>query len=176
MGRLLDCLDSMEAGIGRTAERVPALPETEVVLMRLLLMGGSVVADEFERALKPHGLNESDFRTLVVLFSSPQGRAHPGELCQFATQTPTNMTRIADGLVRRGLITRSPSDEDRRRIVLQITPAGQRFVRKLLPLLVPRVRQLFAGFSAADKRHLNRLLHKVVRNLDAMVPQPADPA
>jgi MarR family transcriptional repressor of emrRAB len=159
----------MEAGLARVAGRVPTLPLTEVVLIRLTLMIGGVLGDQFERVINPHGLSESDFRTLIVLFSSPQGRAHPGDLCQFTTQTPTNMTRISDGLVRRGLATRARSEDDRRRVVLHITPAGRHLARKLLPQLFPRAVGAFAGFNATEFRQFERLLHKLADNLDAMV-------
>jgi MarR family transcriptional repressor of emrRAB len=163
----------MQTGLDRVAERVPTLPLTEVALIRLLLMIGGVLDDQFERVIKPHGLSESDFRTLIILFASPHGRAHPGDLCQYAAQTPTNMTRISDGLVRRGLVTRARSEEDRRRVVLHITPAGQRLAQRLLPQLFPRATGAFAGFDANEIRRFRRLLHKLVGNLDAMVSEQA---
>ncbi|HET6631777.1 MAG TPA: MarR family transcriptional regulator [Rhodanobacteraceae bacterium] len=176
MTQLAERIEALERGVARVADQAPELPQPEVVLLRMLLMTGQVVADQFERTLKPHGLSESEFRTLIVLLSSPQGRAHPGELCQFATQKPTNMTRITDGLVRRGLATRTPSDSDRRRIVLQLTPVGRRFARKLLPLLFPHARALFAGFSAAEKRALHRALCKLLLRVDALASTDATKA
>ena len=158
----------MESGIGRVAAMVPSMPRREVVLTRMLLLAGAEVADALERVLKPCGLNESDFRTLLMLFSSPNGCAHPGDLCQYATQKPTNMTRISDNLLKAGLITRAPSDQDRRRIVLRITAAGRRFVHKILPLLFPHVDSLFRDFNATEKKQFDRLLHKLIGNLDRM--------
>jgi len=82
-------------------------------------------------------------------------------------QTPTNMTRIADVLVARKLVTRRPSDEDRRRIELRITPAGRRFVDKLLPKLFPVLRASFAALSDREKRQLQDLLQRVIASVDA---------
>lgn len=168
MGRVVEHLEAMELGIGRVAGMVPCMPQTEVVLTRMLLLVGTEVAAALEHALNPYDLNESDFRVLLMLFSSPNGCAHPGDLCQYATQKPTNMTRISDNLVRAGLITRAPSEADRRRIVLSVTPSGRRFVHKLLPLMFPHVSALFQNFSKADKAEFDRLLHKLVANLDRM--------
>lgn len=169
MKSLTHCLESMHAGIDRVADRMPAMPRDDVQLIRLLMLGGSAVTGELEDLLRPHGLNESEFRTLVILFSSPDGRAFPGELCQFATQKPTNMTRITNGLVKRGLITRMPSEEDRRRVVLSITGQGRRFARKLLPLLFAPVTATLAGFTRKEKCELRRLLTKLVHNLDLLL-------
>lgn len=169
MKRLCHCLDFMRTGIERMAERMPSMPGHDVLLVRLLMMSGNTVADELENLLRPHGLNESEFRTLVILFSSPDGSAFPSELCQFATQKPTNMTRITNDLVERGLITRMPSEQDRRRVVLSITEQGRQFARRLLPILFPSVSALLADFSDEEKGELGRLLTKLVHNLDNLL-------
>src|SRR3546814_2962470 len=58
-------------------------------------------------------------------------------------------------------ISRGSSKEDRRRVLIRITPTGRRFVQKMLPPMFPRVATMFAGFSDTDKRHLDRLLRKL---------------
>ncbi|MFC5743489.1 MarR family winged helix-turn-helix transcriptional regulator [Dyella tabacisoli] len=168
MTRLTACIDMMDEGIGRVKAVVPELPAADVVLTRLLLMVSGCLQEEVERKLKPYKLNDSDFRTLVILFSRADGSSTPGELCDFTAQGATNMTRITNALVKRGLITRGTSAEDRRRVVIRITPDGRRFVRKMLPPMFPRVSAAYIGFSDADKRNLDRLLRKVAVNLDQL--------
>ncbi|MET3654137.1 MarR family winged helix-turn-helix transcriptional regulator [Dyella japonica] len=165
----------MDEGIGRVSENFPELPLQEVVLTRLLLLVGGTLLSELERHLKPHGLNDSDFRTLMMIYSSPTGSATPTELCEYAQQGATNMTRIANVLVKAGLVTRATSAEDRRRIVLTITTAGKRLVRKILPPLFPNVHGAFASLSATDKRTLDRLLRQVAVNIDSLTQQDARP-
>jgi MarR family transcriptional repressor of emrRAB len=80
------------------------------------------------------------------------------------------MTRIANMLVKRGLITRRASESDRRRVQLQITANGRRLVRKMLPPLFPHLAVMFAGFSDNDKRTLDRLLRRLADNLDQLEP------
>jgi MarR family transcriptional repressor of emrRAB len=112
----------------------------------------------------------------MILYSRPDGSSTPGELCEYTSQGATNMTRIANALVKRRLITRGASEEDRRRVVIRITPAGRRFVQKLLPPLFPRVSAAFVGFNEADKRSFSRLLRKLADNLDQLdeTPSPKD--
>ena len=108
-------------------------------------------------------------RSVVLeLYSRPEGASTPGELCDFTSLGATNMTRIANALVERGLIKRGPSAQDRRRVEIQITPAGRRFVQKLLPNLFPPCGAAFAGFSETDKRSFSRLLLKLADNLDRL--------
>ena len=85
------------------------------------------------------------------------------------------MTRIADALVKRGLITRGPSAEDRRRVVMRITATGRRFVQKMLPSMFPSLKLIFAGFSDADRNHFSRLLRKLAHNVSQLEHEAGDP-
>jgi len=166
MERLGNCIAMMDEGIGRMHEVIPHLPVEQATLCRLMLMVGARMDEGLEEKLKPHHLNHSEFLTLLILYSRPDGSSSPGELCEFASQGSTNMTRIGNTLVKRGLISRGTSAEDRRRVLIRITAAGRRFVLKMLPPMFPRVEAMFAGFSAAERSQLSRLLRKLARNLD----------
>jgi MarR family transcriptional repressor of emrRAB len=172
MAGLSKCVSMMDAGIERVNHIIPELPAAEAKLCRLMLMTGSSLEGELEQKLKPHKLNHSEFLTLMILYSQPEGSSTPGELSEFATQGATNMTRIANALVKRGLITRGVSREDRRRVLIRITPAGRRFVQKMLPPMFPPMEGAFAGFSVTDKRHMSRLLRKLAHNLDQLHTNP----
>jgi MarR family transcriptional regulator, negative regulator of the multidrug operon emrRAB len=164
MVNLTRCIDMLDKGIANVREAMPDMP-AEALLCRLTLLVGDSIRQELEQKLKPHKLNDSDFQTLMILFSRPDGSSTPGELCEYTSQRPTNMTRIANALVKRGLITRGHSAEDRRRVVMRITSAGRRFVQKMLPPMFPRLSLVFAGFSDIDKRHMDKLLRKLAYNL-----------
>lgn len=168
-----NCIAMMDEGIDRVNQVIPRLPRDEARLCRLLLMVGAGLEGDLEDTLKPHRLNHSEFLTLMILYSRPDGSSTPGELCEFASQGATNMTRIGNALSKRGLIVRGASAEDRRRVTIRITAAGRRFVQKMLPSLFPRIDTMFDGFSATDKRNLDRLLRKLAHNLDHLHADPA---
>jgi MarR family transcriptional repressor of emrRAB len=168
MASLKNCIDMMDEGIGRVSQIIPQMPAPEARLCRLMLMVGGSLEQELEFKLRPFKVNHSEFLTLMILYSRPDGSSTPGELCEYATQGATNMTRIANTLVKRGLITRAASAEDRRRVAIRITAAGKRFVQKMLPPMFPRVGRMFAGFSDTDKRNLDRLLRRLAQNLDQL--------
>ncbi len=168
MANLANCIAMMDEGIGRVGQIIPQLPAPEARMCRLMLMLGSTIERELEFNLKPHKLNHSEFLTLMILYSRPDGSSTPGELCEYATQGATNMTRIANTLVKRGLITRRASREDRRRVLIRITLAGRRFVQKMLPPMFPQLGAMFAGFSDTDQRQFDRLLRKLTGNLDQL--------
>ena len=168
MANLASCIEMMDEGIGRVGQIIPQLPAPEARLCRLMLMLGSTIGRELEFNLKPHKLNHSEFLTLMILYSRPDGSSTPGELCEYATQGATNMTRIANTLVKRHLITRGSSSKDRRRVLIRITLAGRRFVQKMLPPMFPQLSAMFASFSDTDQRQLDRLLRKLAGNLEQL--------
>jgi len=143
MQSLSDDFAAMQAGIDRVATRVTGVPTADVLLLRM-----------------------------IKHLSSPDGNASPGELCGLIAQRPTNMTRITDALVRKGLATRRPGTVDRRRVVLRITPAGERFVRALLPQMIAELATGFAGLGTRDKQHLGRLLRRLAASIDATAQDP----
>ncbi|GFZ98573.1 MarR family winged helix-turn-helix transcriptional regulator [Dyella caseinilytica] len=171
---LIDHIKRLDEGINGIRKAIPELPE-DAKLCRVMLLVAERLQAEFEHKLRPYKLNDSEFRTLVMLFSRPDGSSTPGELCEFTSQGATNMTRIANALAKRGLITRGPSAADRRQVVLQITAAGRRFVQKMLPGMFPSLLQIFNGFSQTDRHHLGRLLRKLANNLSQLEHEAGDP-
>jgi MarR family transcriptional regulator, negative regulator of the multidrug operon emrRAB len=75
-------------------------------------------------------------------------------LCSFVGQSPANMTRVADALTERGLITRTASEHDRRRTNLRITPEGESVARSLLPSTVAITRNIFGDMPQSARRAL----------------------
>jgi MarR family transcriptional repressor of emrRAB len=169
-------LSAIEAGVHRVAARIPGVPEQDVVLLRLLKHLNGAFSLNLGALLKAHDLGESDFQTLMMLFSSPDGRAHPSQLCHFARQSPTNMTRICDGLVKRGLLTRMASLEDRRRIDLRISKRGEHLVEQVLPSIYPQIEQAFSPLSKTEKRSLHGLLARLAAQVESMTREQEDDA
>lgn len=168
MPSLTDHITLMDLAIDRVHQIIPDMPKSEAKLSRIMLLVGAGIDQELELKLKPHKLNHSEFHTLMILYSRPDGSSTPGELCELCSQGATNMTRIANALVKRGLIRRGPSLDDRRCVVITITATGQRFVQNMLPPMFPRIHGMYEGFTATDQQQLDRLLRKLAHNLDRL--------
>lgn len=158
----------IEANLRALSARMPDLPFNEILLSRLMLQLGREMAAKFEQQIRPFGLAEAEFRALMTLFSQPEGVAHPSDLCARAGQSPANMSRIADALVSRNLITRVLSVQDRRRMVLRITEEGEDLVRRLLPTMFVSLRGLLAPFSESEQGQLISQLKRLCLNLEAL--------
>ena len=89
-------------------------------------------------------LSVPQFRTLAFLHQTPG--ASLSDVAEHLGLTPPSMSKLIDGLVTRGLVTRRESTADRRRVTLLLTDTGtstfaaahgatQEFIAKvLLPL------------------------------------------
>ena len=139
----------------------------ESLLCRVITILGRDFTTRLDEALQPSGLAELEFRTLLTIFSR-DGAATPSDLSASLAQSPANLTRLTDVLVERDLITRSVSDQDRRRTLLGITPAGEKLLRELLPQMANYTTALFRGFSTEDKTRLLGDLKRLLGALDAL--------
>lgn len=161
-------IEAVETHLRQLALRLPEMPVEAVLIMRLVVLLAHDINQMLEHLTRPSGLAEGEFRVLTALFVEPSGGAHPTDLCSRATQSPANMSRISDELVERGLITRVPSDLDRRKTVLQITAAGEELVLGLLPAMFVRLRAAGGQHTPAEKKVLITELKKLAASLDSL--------
>lgn len=84
------------------------------------------------RIMRPHllatvpDLTMAQFRTMMRVFQHPG--CTPSDVADRLGIARPTASRLVDGLVRRGLVSRGAGDGDRRRVVLRLTPDGARRV------------------------------------------------
>jgi MarR family transcriptional repressor of emrRAB len=161
-------IEALEAGARRIAARIPEVPLDQTLAVRLMILLGREMSARLDQWLRPAGLTEVELRALVTVFSQGDAGSFPGELCEALGQSPANITRVTDALVARALITRVPSDEDRRRMELRVTQSGAELVRDVLPRLGGFSRELLADFDAAELEQLLGGLRRLVTALEGV--------
>lgn len=152
----------IESQIGRVAARMRDTPVQDIVLVRLVKALSAQLGHHLRQKVRPHGINEVGFRTLTMLYAQLETGVNPSDLSDASGETRTNMTRICDDLVRKGLVRRRASKEDRRRIVLELTKKGVALLEKLLPQVWTGVGRVTGALSAAEKDTLEHLLKRVL--------------
>ena len=159
-------LKAMEFAMSAARARGLEIPVENALLFRTLLLVGRALGHLADDAIRPSGLVEAEFRVLMQLYSRPDGVGHPSELCAGAAQSPANISRITDTLVARGLISRTASDQDRRRMILTVTPEGEALIRSFLPAAYTQIGSLFATLSPESRAHLKACLAEVAAAYD----------
>ena len=157
----------IESQIDRVKARLADAPVQDIVLVRLIKAMSARLGYHLSRKVRPHGINEVGFRTLTMLYAQLDTGINPSELSDASGETRTNMTRICDELVRKGLVRRRPSTEDRRRIVLALTKKGVTLIEKVLPQVWTGVSETTAVMSQTEKDTLERLLKKLLFAFEA---------
>jgi DNA-binding MarR family transcriptional regulator len=79
----------------------------------------------------------------------------------------SSVSGLVDRAQRRGLVTRTPSELDRRAFRVSITEAGRRLADEGTARFAERIEALVGGLSDADRQLLTRL---AVRVVDAGAP------
>ncbi len=86
----------------------------------------------------------------------------PSVIAERLLVTSGSMTSLLDNLEKRGLIRRLPHPDDRRKLLIDITPAAQAIVDELLPSLHEREHDVMgAALTPAEQRSLLKSLAKV---------------
>jgi len=151
---LKDQLQAIARGARAVQARGLAIPADDAVLFRTLLLVGRALAQMADEAIQPSGLAEAEVRVLMQLYSQPDGVGHPGGLCAGAAQSPANISRITDTLVARNLISRAPSEQDRRRMILRVTDEGEALIRRFLPAAYTQISTLFDTLDDQSRAQL----------------------
>jgi long-chain acyl-CoA synthetase len=92
-----------------------------------------------ERVLAENDLSPGQYRMLVQLGAGAEASSTLAK--KLAVSAPS-VTAVVDGLVRRGVVERFPSEEDRRRVSLQLTDAGRALLATAESALLGRLETL----------------------------------
>jgi DNA-binding MarR family transcriptional regulator len=118
-------------------------------------------------AFTRHGLETWAFDVLSALRRAGEPyRLSPGALLTQTLVTSGTMTNRIDRLVEHGLVQRRPSPDDRRGVLVELTPAGLQRVDGALADLLESERLLLAGLPEADRGTLSGLLRVLVAPFD----------
>lgn len=96
-----------------------------------LLTAREAVMSHFRPLLDRHGVNEQQWRVVRVLAESGQMTA--SDVAEKANILAPSLTRMIRSMTERGLIVKSEDENDGRRVLLAIAPAGQDLLRKVTP-------------------------------------------
>ena len=93
-------------------------------------------------------------------------RARIGQLAEAAGVAPPTATRMLDGLERAGVVTRRPSEADRRCVNVELTGEGGRLLAEKRDLVTRKRRALFDSLTAEERESAEQLLRRLASVID----------
>jgi MarR family transcriptional repressor of emrRAB len=156
---------STEQRLAVTCRRSPDFPRRPATLVRLVKHIHKLLHDEANSTLKPYGINHPEYNLLMMLYGTDSGTMSPSELAEAAGEKSANITRLTNELSDKGLIARSASTDDRRKIELSVTAQGLALIDRLLPdicaLLIRQTRHM----TVPEQTQFEKLLKKFLSGL-----------
>jgi homoprotocatechuate degradation regulator HpaR len=112
----------------------------------VLLAANEAVITPLRPTLRDHDITEPQWRVLRVI--NDRGATDATDLAAVGLLHAPSVTRILRELEGRGLIVREPDLNDRRRMVVALTPEGREFVKDISRTMLGVMREYSDRFGA----------------------------
>jgi DNA-binding MarR family transcriptional regulator len=143
------------------SRRYPGLDASACYTYLQLLRTGDELLALDEEVLNSYGTRHGRFNLLLLLMKCSGQGATPASLADKTGVTRATISGLLDGLEKDGMIERRPDPEDRRLIRVNLTPAGNSFLDKILPGYTRWLSSIVEPLSSEERRHLVSLLEKI---------------
>lgn len=170
----MDASDEVDALVAAWRRERPDLDVTALeVLSRVTRLARHLDRDR-RVAFAAHGLDPGEFDVLAALRrSGPPYQLPPRLLLAATLVTSGTMTSRVDRLAHQGLVERAEDPDDRRGVLVRLTPTGRHRVDAALAGLLDREERLLAGLSDQQQAGVADALRVVLAPLDTAGPEPA---
>jgi DNA-binding MarR family transcriptional regulator len=158
-------------------DATPGLSSEQLGAYFALMEVSSLLQYAVDEHLRADGdLSYVQFEILARLVDAPEGRLRMTDLADGVVYSRSGLTYQAGLLDKRGLITRSPSPDDERSVIVTVTDAGRALVLRVLPEHADQVRRLlFDPMSGEELTALSAILGRVRTHMRAAPPRSAKP-
>ena len=171
--------DSVDRHIEHWIKEIPDLdPLVEGVTTRMQLIVKHL-RHQRESTIEAHGLERFEFETLHMLGGSgPDNRATPTQIATWLHMSPAAITGRIDTLEKRGFVRRLPSPDDRRKVIVELTPAGRRIWQAAGGEQGAEEARLLAALTPQEQQRLASYLRKMLLVVDRpeLLKLPKQPA
>ena len=148
------------------AERYPEADIEHVIHFLTLLRVGSDLSSALDSFLASYGLLQGRWWVLILLMREQNLISTPSSLAEKAGVSRATMTGLIDGLDKEGLVVRVTNVDDRRKLHIKLTDAGQTKLDEVMPEYYRRVGNLMSILSSEQGEALTSMLTKLQNNSD----------
>jgi DNA-binding MarR family transcriptional regulator len=159
------------------AKAPPPLDSARLGAYFALMEVASLLRHAVEQQLREAGdLSFVQFQLLARLGDSPTGSSRMTDLADRIVYSRSGLTYQVGLLEKDGLVTRTPSPDDERAVIVAITDAGRTRLADVMPGHAEVIsRLLFEPLSRSDAKALEQLLAPVRDHMRSTPPRSAAP-
>jgi DNA-binding MarR family transcriptional regulator len=159
--------DSIDEFLERACRIFPHIdPEVEGAVDRICKLNKRFDT-MLEHAVEEFGLNKGEFKVLITLRQNNDDfTMSPGELGEELLLSSGAMTNRLDKLEAAGFIAREPDPDDRRALIVRLTPAGIGKIDEAVNAAAHNEFAVVSVLTPAEQRRLNGLLRKLMLSFE----------
>jgi DNA-binding MarR family transcriptional regulator len=157
------------AGRARSATDAPAVPEPAGddpvdgfiagYLPYLLARASHLISGQFHEHLAARTVPVMQWRVMAALWDAPKSAR---EVAEIILQKQPTVSKLLERMAHRGLVRREPDPEDRRRIVVSLTPRGRALAGPLIEAARQHERAVLEPFGAGNSATLVKVLQRLI--------------
>lgn len=156
---------AIESRLAANQRRRHDFPRDQAGVVRLVKLLHKLFNDKANALLREYGLTHPEYNVLIIIDSSEHGLG-PSELAEATSEKAANITRLVDQLIDKGLVVRVADAEDRRRLSVCLTPAGEELIVRVLPAISMQLQGFLAELDESECGQLQQLLSKVIGSVE----------
>jgi DNA-binding MarR family transcriptional regulator len=164
--------DAVDRHLARWRGKAPYDETVEAVVTRIQNLTKHVAHGK-RRMHDEVGLADFEFQTLHRLAARDDHRATPGELAAELLLSPAGITGRLDALEQAGLVRRIRGTADRRRVDVELTPAGHEKWMAGMRFQDVVERQIVGALDAGERDQVNALLKKMLLRAEQIAADDA---
>ncbi|MDI4654957.1 MarR family winged helix-turn-helix transcriptional regulator [Xanthobacter autotrophicus] len=146
----------------RKVERLNLLKFMPFRLNRLAAEFSTALAVEY---MARFGIDIPEWRVLATLglYDTPRSAQY---VVRCTRTHKSRISRAVGSLVALGYVARAEAIDDRREVMLELTPKGRAVYGELVPLLLKREEAILSCLSAEERAQLDHLMDKLEQSFD----------
>ncbi|MDE3724487.1 MULTISPECIES: MarR family winged helix-turn-helix transcriptional regulator [Nocardiopsis] len=158
--------DAVDMFLDQWARERPGLDVSPMGPIGRLSRASHLVGKRLKENFAREDMEAWEFDVLATLVrSGPPHTLTPKELSAMTMVGSAAMTNRVDRLVAKGMVGREVDPDNRRRLLISLTPEGEAWVDRVLEGHLATERRLLAGLSEEDRAGLDRLLRALLCSL-----------
>jgi DNA-binding MarR family transcriptional regulator len=157
-----------------TAEYPDGDPTSTEAYATLCRVGDVLLTELEQRIMHTFGVKQVVSTALAVIDGAGRSLT-PSEIGERVLLPSASITATLDTLERRGWVRRGPNPDDRRSLLIEITPEGSATADQLLPGIRKLERDMLSVLTKSERTALLEMLGKVLARSAELEDRPVEP-